>query len=279
MLGRQKDWMQLLVTTLLLFCDYLKEISIAEGQRLEAECLYLLLPGSCPAPQTNLPLAEREIIPTRDCGDLLEAVIAALVKPAWSSALLYVPSRGNFDVEDPDRPGRSYMAYLRQHMDRYRKPDYIAMQIRVDSFCEAAPRLTGIRCDWRAVVSALRKAPPPYLREVKPAFMPADEVERAQRKTYTALTMDINRMAFLTDSERAYLRGRLLGKTDEQAWADVTAETVQPVQPDEAAPSKEPSSEEPCSEYDPEVWERLREKDDAVENRILDQWDFLDFDF
>ncbi|MCQ5128139.1 hypothetical protein NE562_00595 [Butyricicoccus faecihominis] len=237
-IGQQATWMYLMTTTLLLFTDFLKKMftnmCVSDHEKIsewwETELISLLLPYSCEAPQCNVPLGERTLDIARDADDIVQEILKKLISPEFSAHLYFVPPKGLFDLVDPEDGGTKYWGYLRQHFDRYRKPSYFALQIRKDQMEEIGNQLFPSRCDWEELIQQLKKKMPPYLCFIRPESMPIDEMERAAKKTATALTFDIGKFDFLSKEGKKYLHNRFLGMEDKAAWVNASEAGIE--QPD-----------------------------------------------
>ena len=124
-----------------------------------------------------------------------------------------------------------YWGYLRQHLNKNRKPSYLAFQIRKDKMVEIGKQLFPLEYDdWEKLLQRLKKKKPAYLCFIRPESMPIDEMERAAKKTATALTFDIGKFDFLSEEGKKYLHNRFLGMEDQAAWVNASEAGIE--QPD-----------------------------------------------
>lgn len=220
-----------MMSSLLLFIHFLRyelsPMNYSEADRnadwWDAELTNLLLPGSCDAPPCSKPISERALDIARDADEILQEMLKQLISPEFSAHLCYVPPKGLFDMVDPEDGVTEYWGYLRQHLNKNRKPSYLAFQIRKDKMVEIGKQLFPLECDdWEKLLQRLKKKKPAYLCFIRPESMPIDEMERAAKKTATALIFDIGKFDFLSEEGKKYLHNRFLGMEDQAAWADAS---------------------------------------------------------
>lgn len=156
-------------------------------------------------------------------------LLANMISEPYTSHLLYVPSGSNFERYDPENEQFLYWGYLRERLDQHRKRIGFVLQIRQETLSDIGEAIFTKQYDWAQVVSQLKKKRPAFLKDVKAAFMPADEQERQSKKNYFALVLEIAKMDFLSEGQRQYLQSRCEGLSNEEAWKQ--AQQTCPIEP------------------------------------------------
>lgn len=195
-LGHKKTWMLAQLVAIHVFLAFLHDVGGMDVSSLETAWWDVLLPLSKnQLPKSDPPPKEQELIPRPSSKELFEQTITEVIRQGIGSTILFLPSTDKLTAEEAWGCFRSFAG-------RGEDPQRV-FAISSHQLSLLAQKYCPVLCNWRKVISDLRKKPPGYFLTKRNCriFGSTDSVN--------AVLINIDKARFLPNDLRAIIKKHL----------------------------------------------------------------------